>query len=231
VHVSGRRLLPSMCAVTTREAARRGCLAGTSRRRQGPASLGRGRPQHAVDLALGTAAAAAPLPFCPFAPLCTVVACRGSHLAARSLTHVALLSRPRVCAASPRAWAPAACPPCAVASSALEGLSLSPSHCLHAADPLLRSSTSGHHFSIPLVHDFGLTSFGQVTPPRLESRLGRRQFWHFPSGEPIRAFRCASKGSRPTDRPATSLLLHLVRLEPLVALRTRAPPLPPLPHR
>jgi hypothetical protein len=172
VPASGRRLLPSLCAVTAREAARRGCLAGASRRRQGHASLGRGRPQHAVDLALGTAAAAAPLPFWMFAPLCTAVACRDSPLAMRSLTHVVLLSRSCVCTASPHAWAPIACPPCAVVSSAPAGLSLSPSHCRHAADPLLRSSMSGHHSSIPLVHGFGLTPFGQVTPPSgIASRL------------------------------------------------------------
>jgi hypothetical protein len=68
-------LLPSLCAITARGATRRGCLSGVSRGRPGPASLGRSRPQHAVDLALGTAAAAAPLfGRLPSARRCGVVA-------------------------------------------------------------------------------------------------------------------------------------------------------------
>jgi hypothetical protein len=192
VHASGRRLPRSLCAVTARGAARRGCLASASRCRQGPASFGHGRPQHTVDLALGAAAAPAPSPFWPFAPLCTAVACHGSHVAAWSLSHVALLSWPRICAASPRAWAPAACPPCVVASSVPAGL---PSLLRTVAMTRTRSTSSlacHHLFSIPLVHGFGPTSFGGATPPHLKSRLDRRQFWRFPSGEPIRAFRCAS---------------------------------------
>jgi hypothetical protein len=181
-----------LCAVTAWGAACRGCLAGASRCQQGPASFGRGRPQHTVDLALGTTAAAAPSPFWSFAPLCTAVACRGSRVAVRSLSHVALLSRPRIYVASPHAWAPAAYPPCVVASSAPAGL---PSLLRTVAMTRTRSTSSlacHHLFSIPLVHGFGPTSFGGATPPHLKSRLDRRQFWRFPSGEPIRAFRCAS---------------------------------------
>jgi hypothetical protein len=110
VHASGRRLLPSLGAVTAREAARRRCLAGASRRRQGHASLGHGRPQHVVDLALGTAAAAAPLPPWPLAPLCATAACHCSRVSRSSCCahpgsarrHVRVLAgRPVCCARLP----------------------------------------------------------------------------------------------------------------------------------
>jgi hypothetical protein len=178
--------------------------------------LGRSRPRRAVDLTRWPAATAASPPW-PLAPLLATAAGRGSRVAARSLNHVALPSLRRACAASPRAWAPVACPPCAVASSAPAGL---PSLLRTVPTTRTRSASSSacyHPFSIPLVHGFGLTSFGQATPPRLKSRHGRRQFWRFPSGEPIRAYRCALKGSRPADRLVASLLLLRVRLEPLVA--------------
>jgi hypothetical protein len=180
VHASGRRLPRSLCAVIAWGAARRGCLAGASRCQQGPASFGRGRPQHTVDLALGTTATAAPSPFWSFAPLCTAVACRGSRVAVRSLSHVALLSRPRIYVASPHAWAPAACPPCVVASSAPAGL---PSLLRTVAMTRTRSASSSachHPFSIPLVHGFGLTSFGQATPPRLNRVTVGANFGVFP---------------------------------------------------
>jgi hypothetical protein len=102
VHASYRRLLP-LCARSPRRAlpvvaawpARRDC-------RQGPALLGRSRPRRAVDLSPWTAVAVAPL----FGRCSSARRCR---VAARSLNHIALPYLLRVCAASPRTWAPTAC--------------------------------------------------------------------------------------------------------------------------
>jgi hypothetical protein len=110
VHASGQRLLPFLCAVTVRGTVRRGCLAGTSRCRQGLVLLGRSWPQHVVDHSLWTAAAAAPLPFgrlLRFASRspCAAVALREWSRHRVALAHASLpLSPVRVVSRRVRAW-------------------------------------------------------------------------------------------------------------------------------
>jgi hypothetical protein len=145
VHASYQRLLPSLCVVTARGTARHGCLAGASRCRQGPALLGRCRPQRAVDLSLQTATTTAP-PSWPLAPLRVAVTLRGNRVAAWSRPHVALahasLSFPApsrvLCRDVLRAWGARGLSALRRDNVSAGGSSPFSARCHHAEGPLLR---------------------------------------------------------------------------------------------
>jgi hypothetical protein len=202
--------------------------------------LGRSRPRRAVDLARWPAAAAVP-PWV-LATLHATAACRGSRVAAQSLNHVALPSLWRACAASPRAWAPAAVPhaPCHRLSQWAFPLlrALSPCRgpavpfCLLAATVFQFTSSKASSSSLPADRPHCASSLAPPcsnwsfsAPPGLKAELGHAS-WQ-PTPFPLNSRLIAQLASPPPPPHPTR---HRGVLTTLSSLLTRprhrgAPPL------
>jgi hypothetical protein len=122
----------------------RGCMADASRCRQGPALLGRSRPQRAIDLSLWTAASTAPLfgrllRYTSRSPCAAVALRHGRVTASRSpMPRYHFPPSCVLCRDMLRAWGTCGLSTLRRDNISTDGSSPFSARCHHAGDPLLR---------------------------------------------------------------------------------------------